>query len=154
MIVSTPTRKEERLPCNFQFRFATTRDLWYLSIGGICAMIGGAVQPFVLILGGFITAVYLEPGEKIANNEFWNHVMHLVCWLGIAGTCALITSFVQSFFLYRGCLNVVNSIRHQYLAAVLRQEAAWFDENDSGVITSQLNEYVGFPSCKASNGNC
>ncbi|KAK6030788.1 ABC transporter, ATP-binding protein, partial [Ostertagia ostertagi] len=139
-----PEQKNEVEPITVKelFRFATTLDTLYLTIGAACALIGGAIQPFVLILGGFITTVYLEPGEKTANQKFWNDVMFFISWLGIAGTCALLTSFIQSFFLHRGCLNVVNSLRHQYLAAVLRQDATWFDQNTSGVITSQLNDNI------------
>ncbi|EPB70509.1 ABC transporter, ATP-binding protein [Ancylostoma ceylanicum] len=74
---------------------------------------------------------------KVGNDKFWNDVMFYVIWLGIAGIAALITSFLQ-----RGCVNVVDTIRKEYLAAVLRQDAAWFDENPSGVITSQLNDNI------------
>ncbi|VDM85895.1 unnamed protein product [Strongylus vulgaris] len=38
--------------------------------------------------------------------------------------------------------NIVDKIRNEYLAAVLRQDAEWFDANPSGVITSQLNDNI------------
>ncbi|RCN35751.1 multidrug resistance protein 1 domain protein [Ancylostoma caninum] len=79
---------------------------------------------------------------KVGNDRFWNDVMFYVVWMGVAGVGALVTSFLQSFFLHRGCVNVVDTIRKEYLAAVLRQDAAWFDVNPSGVITSQLNDNI------------
>ncbi|KAK5985268.1 hypothetical protein GCK32_002530 [Trichostrongylus colubriformis] len=139
-----PVHKNEFEPVAVKelFRFATTRDKWCLMIGAVCAVVGGAIQPFVLVLGGFILTVYLDPGEKVANEEFWNDVMYLIIWIGITGICALIISFIQSFLLYHGSLNVMNSLRRQYLAAVLRQDATWLDQNASGVITSQLNDNI------------
>ncbi|VDO73812.1 unnamed protein product [Haemonchus placei] len=136
------TAESEPISVKQLFRFATTRDMCFITIGTVCALIGGAIQPFVLILGGFITTLYLEPSEKVGNQQFWDDVMVLINWLGIAGVLALITSFVQSFFLHRGSLNVVISLRRQYLSAVLRQDATWFDQNTSGVIISQLNDNI------------
>ncbi|KAK6739284.1 hypothetical protein RB195_020996 [Necator americanus] len=124
------------------FRFASPRDVCYFAIGTGCALLGGAIQPFVLILGGWITTVYLSPEKKVGNDQFWNDVMLYVTCLGIAGTGAFVTSFLQSLFLHRGCLNVVDTIRNEYLSAVLRQDAAWFDVNPSGVITAQLNDSI------------
>ncbi|KAK6739287.1 hypothetical protein RB195_020996 [Necator americanus] len=106
------------------FRFASPRDVCYFAIGTGCALLGGAIQPFVLILGGWITTVYLSPEKKVGNDQFWNDVMLYVTCLGIAGTGAFVTSFLQSLFLHRGCLNVVDTIRNEYLSAVLRQDAA------------------------------
>ncbi|KIH66854.1 ABC transporter, ATP-binding protein [Ancylostoma duodenale] len=143
-----PISLKELVLLNFLFisfpnmRFATPLDTFYLTVGTVCALMGGAIQPFVLILGGWITTVYLQPEEKVGNDKFWNDVMFYVVWMGIAGVGALVTSFLQSFFLQRGCVNVVDTIRKEYLAAVLRQDAAWFDENPSGVITSQLNNNI------------
>ncbi|CAJ0606066.1 unnamed protein product [Cylicocyclus nassatus] len=124
------------------FRFATSRDKFFLALGGICALFGGAIQPFVLILGGWITNLYLRPEEKVGNEKFRDDVTFYLIWLCAAGIAALITSFLQSFFLHRGCLRIVDRIRSEYLAAVLRQDAAWFDDNPSGVITSQLNDNI------------
>ncbi|VDO90726.1 unnamed protein product [Heligmosomoides polygyrus] len=92
---STEKGESEPISVRELFRFASTRDIIYLTIGASCALIGGAVQPLVLILGGFITTVYLGPEEKIGNDNFWNDVMYFVTWLAVAGVVALVTSFLQ-----------------------------------------------------------
>lgn len=40
------------------------------------------------------------------------------------------------------CERQVNKLRREFLKAILRQEIAWFDENQSGELTSRLSELV------------
>ena len=37
---------------------------------------------------------------------------------------------------------MINKIRLEYVKAVLRQEASWFDDHDAGIISSQLNNNI------------
>ncbi|VDM79184.1 unnamed protein product [Strongylus vulgaris] len=92
---STGKREVEPISIKELFRFATTRDKCFLTIGAICALLSGAIQPFVLILGGWITSLYLRPEEKMGNDKFSDEVTSYIIWLGAAGVAALITSFLQ-----------------------------------------------------------
>ncbi|WKY13006.1 hypothetical protein Q1695_004098 [Nippostrongylus brasiliensis] len=46
------------------------------------------------------------------------------------------------YFLTRASRSISSRIRKEFIKAVLRQNAAWFDENTAGAITTQLNENV------------
>lgn len=47
-IDSTPTV----VKYNFLFRYATTLDLWFLAVSGLCAIVAGANLPFMTIIYG------------------------------------------------------------------------------------------------------
>ena len=38
-----------------------------------------------------------------------------------------------------------NTIRNEYMRAILRQEVAWFDQTKSGELTTRIVSYVYFP---------
>ncbi|VDO23678.1 unnamed protein product [Haemonchus placei] len=48
----------------------------------------------------------------------------------------------DNYFLSLASHNIVGRIRKEFVKAVLAQNAAWFDENNAGTITTQLNENV------------
>ncbi|KAK6018222.1 hypothetical protein OSTOST_16204, partial [Ostertagia ostertagi] len=58
------------------------------------------------------------------------------------GVALFILCFFQNYFLSLASHNIVGRIRKEFVKAVLAQNAAWFDENNSGAITTKLNEYV------------
>uniref|UniRef100_A0A1I7XC66 Probable arginine--tRNA ligase, mitochondrial n=1 Tax=Heterorhabditis bacteriophora TaxID=37862 RepID=A0A1I7XC66_HETBA len=136
----------EVTPVSFRklFRFASLGDILCILLGTMFAVFGGAIQPMVLILGGLITSVYLQPIEKIGNDKFWFDVMHLIKWLGITGFMSFFTTYLQSYLLHRGCMNIVHTLREEFMRAILRQDSTWFDLTHSGAVTTQLNEYVNY----------
>lgn len=42
------------------------------------------------------------------------------------------------------CERQVNRIRKEFFKAILHQEISWFDDHQTGELTSQLSEYVEF----------
>lgn len=64
-------------------------------LGAICALIGGALQPYVLIIGGLITDVYLRKNDSTDYHQFWNDVMVYIKAFAIFFAGSLISSFLQ-----------------------------------------------------------
>ncbi|PAV83970.1 hypothetical protein WR25_21708 [Diploscapter pachys] len=124
------------------FRLASKKELLCVVLGAICALIGGALQPYVLIIGGLITDVYLRKNDSTDYHQFWNDVMVYIKAFAIFFAGSLISSFLQTFLLQRGCIGLVSRLRKEYLAAVLRQDAEWCDRTSSGEVTARLNECI------------
>ncbi|KHJ86080.1 hypothetical protein OESDEN_14181 [Oesophagostomum dentatum] len=53
-----------------------------------------------------------------------------------------VINYLQHYFLVIASRNIAERIRKEFVAAVLRQNAVWLDENNSGAITTQLNENI------------
>ncbi|VDM65470.1 unnamed protein product [Strongylus vulgaris] len=49
---------------------------------------------------------------------------------------------MQHYFLFTASRDIAERIRKEFVTAVLRQNAVWLDENNSGTITTQLNENI------------
>ena len=64
-------------------------------LGAVCALIGGALQPYVLIIGGLITDVYLRKNDSTDYHQFWNDVMVYIKAFAIFFAGSLISSFLQ-----------------------------------------------------------
>lgn len=47
---------------------------------------------------------------------------------------------LQYICLKNAALNIACTLRSEYIKSLLRQDAAWLDEQKSGTLTSQLNE--------------
>ncbi|KIH57613.1 ABC transporter, ATP-binding protein [Ancylostoma duodenale] len=103
-----------------QFRFGTSWDHFCLFIGLVCAILSGISQPVLALVSGRVTNVLLvyPPNSKEFRNKAYENVY---IFLGI-GVFIFITNFIQ------------------YVRAILRQNAGWFDKNHSGTLTTKLND--------------
>ncbi|CAD6191667.1 unnamed protein product [Caenorhabditis auriculariae] len=124
------------------FRFASAADIAFFIAGCLCASLGGALQPMVMIIDGWITAIYLLPGDKRGDQQFVDDVTKNLILLAIFGIICFVFCFLQTLFLRRASANICCKLRKEFVSAVLRQDAEWFDETSSGTINSQLNENV------------
>lgn len=119
---------------------------------------GGTIQPVVLLIGGWITDLYLTNGnvcdfgnnfifsiqnfQTAGNDEFLYSVLTLI-YAGLGfGVIILVLALIQGVCIQRGTSRILDSIRKEFLGAVLRQDANWLDKHSSGSITCQLNEFV------------
>ncbi|CAI4232216.1 unnamed protein product [Auanema sp. JU1783] len=120
------------------FRYGTQYDYWLLFIGVICAIISGVSQPVLALVSGRITNALLvyEPTSREFRKKAYESVY---IFLGI-GIFVLFTNFIQYLCFHRVCIRVISKIRHEYVRAVLRQNAGWFDKNHSGTLTTRLND--------------
>lgn len=78
----------------------------------------------------------VEPHTDEFRTEGYKYVFMI---LGI-GIFALVINFMQYMFFITVCNRVCAQLRHQYVKAIIRQNAGWFDRNLSGTLTTRLNE--------------
>ncbi|VDM74685.1 unnamed protein product [Strongylus vulgaris] len=120
------------------FRYATRWDNFCLFIGLICAILSGVSQPVLALVSGRITNVLLvyPPTSKEFRNKAYENVY---IFLGI-GVFIFITNFIQFMCFHSCCTRIIAKMRHEYVRAILRQNAGWFDRNHSGMLTTKLND--------------
>ncbi|KAJ1370623.1 hypothetical protein KIN20_032392 [Parelaphostrongylus tenuis] len=130
------------IPFTELFRFSSKRDRFYMTTGCILALIVGAILPMNCIIGGLYVNIYLKNDNHVGDDLLWNQAIHLcVAYLG-SGILLLILSYLQHYCIRLASHNIAKRIRKEFVMAVLRQNAAWFDKNCAGAITTQLNENV------------
>ena len=119
------------------FRYADALDIFLLISGAILGMANGAVMPlFSIILGDLFDDFNILPEGK-TNRDVAAGYAKIYCYLAIA---AFVASFGQMGFFTIAAERQAIRIRKAYLAAVLTQEIAWFDERRSGELSAKVAE--------------
>ncbi|KAL8997483.1 MAG: hypothetical protein Q9169_003263 [Polycauliona sp. 2 TL-2023] len=121
------------------YRYATRNDLIIIAISAIAAIGGGAVMPLMTVLFGQLAGVFqnffaglLSQGDF--NSELAKFTLYFV-YLAIGEFVLIYTCTVG--FIYTG-EHITQKIREQYLAAILRQNIAFFDKLGAGEITTRI----------------
>uniref|UniRef100_A0A8L8KAH0 Multidrug resistance protein 1 n=1 Tax=Heligmosomoides polygyrus TaxID=6339 RepID=A0A8L8KAH0_HELPZ len=124
------------------FRFASRRDRHYVVAGFFLSVLIGAILPLNCVFGGYYSNFYLLDTNHIGNEHLLRKTMWLcVCYL-IVGLILFVLCYLQQYFLSIASRSISGRIRKEFVKAVLRQHAAWFEENSAGSITTKLNENV------------
>ncbi|KAK2903283.1 hypothetical protein Q8A67_007996 [Cirrhinus molitorella] len=131
----TEKDKEEEIP--FTKILALNKPEWpYLLVGTLASLVGGAVYPCVAILFAKIIGVFAEVDPDIKRQKT---LMFSLLFLLVGGV-AFITYFFQGFMFGKSGELLTMRLRRQAFNAMMRQEIAWFDDNNNavGVLTTKL----------------
>ncbi|XP_056618525.1 ATP-dependent translocase ABCB1 [Triplophysa dalaica] len=127
--------KVEEIP--FTRILALNKPEWpYLLVGTLASFVGGAVYPCVAILFAKIIGVFSEVDPEVKRQKT---LMFSLLFL-LVGTVAFITYFFQGFMFGKSGELLTMRLRSQAFSAMMRQEIAWFDDNNNavGVLTTKL----------------
>mmetsp|Transcript_5871 Transcript_5871/g.7099 ORF Transcript_5871/g.7099 Transcript_5871/m.7099 type:complete len:1334 (+) Transcript_5871:380-4381(+) len=134
--------KVEKVSLFQLFRFADSLDIFLITVGTLMAIAFGATMPiFAIIFGGLIDD-FNPPGGFGPNSpnsavdvasDYALLFIYLAIGAFIAATCQV------GFFTIASERQAIK-MRETYLAAVLKQEIAWFDERRSGELSSKVAE--------------
>ncbi|XP_073702575.1 ATP-dependent translocase ABCB1 [Garra rufa] len=127
--------KVEEIP--FTKILALNKPEWpYLLVGTVASLVGGAVYPCVAILFSKIIGVFAEADPDIKRQKT---MMFSLLFL-LVGAVAFITYFFQGFMFGKSGELLTMRLRSQAFNAMMRQEIAWFDDNNNavGVLTTKL----------------
>ncbi|ORX90713.1 P-loop containing nucleoside triphosphate hydrolase protein [Basidiobolus meristosporus CBS 931.73] len=138
---------EPKVSMSELFNFATKFDVMLMSVGLFAAIAAGAGMPLMTIIfggmvnefGAFSTKVIkgipITPAEidsfRSTINQYTLYFIYLA--IGIFVT----TYAYMSTWVYAG-ERQTRKVRESYLAAVLRQDIAWFDKLGAGEITTRI----------------
>ncbi|GMR46659.1 hypothetical protein PMAYCL1PPCAC_16854 [Pristionchus mayeri] len=113
-------------PCSTMelFRFASTRHKVCFTIGLLCTALTGLLMPLNQILGGLVAEAYLQQPNAEGNDSVLAAVM------------------VVQYLLLTVTNEIVDRLRGEYVAAVLRLDAESLDATSPGKLSAELNENI------------
>jgi ATP-binding cassette subfamily B (MDR/TAP) protein 1 len=137
-----PTYRHEKLPFKEQassfWRLAkmNSPEWVYALIGSIGSVVCGSLSAFFAYVLSAVLSVYYNQDHAYMIKEIGKYCYLLI---GVSST-ALIFNTLQHFFWDVVGENLTKRVREQMLAAVLKNEMAWFDqeENESSRVAARL----------------
>ncbi|KAL9128673.1 MAG: hypothetical protein Q9217_002701 [Psora testacea] len=121
------------------YRYATRNDLIIVVISSIMAIAGGAVMPLMTVIFGQLAGLFQDFFQGLTTQAYFNsrlaHYTIYFIYLAIGEFCTIYICTVG--FIYTG-EHITQKIREQYLAAILRQNIAFFDKLGAGEITTRI----------------
>ncbi|KAL4814754.1 ABC transporter type 1, transmembrane domain-containing protein [Aspergillus spinulosporus] len=121
------------------YRYATRIDKVVLIIASLAAIIGGALMPLMTVLFGGLAGTFRSflLGD-ISDNDFTSELARFSLYFLYLAIGEFVMIYLATVgFVYAG-QNITSRIREQFLAAILRQNIAFFDELGAGEITTRI----------------
>ncbi|OQO03588.1 hypothetical protein B0A48_10253 [Cryoendolithus antarcticus] len=121
------------------YRYATKGDLIILYVSGLAAIIGGAALPLMTIVFGNLSGTFTNLyGPNPDTSGFTSQVAKLVLYFVYIAVGEFIATYIATVgFIYAG-EHIASKVREEYLAAVLKQNIAYFDARGAGEITTRI----------------
>ncbi|XP_076892413.1 ABC transporter B family member 1 [Bidens hawaiensis] len=138
-----PSYRHEKLPFKVQassfWRLAkmNSPEWTYALIGSVGSVICGSLSAFFAYVLSAVLSVYYNPDDAYMIREIGKY-----CYLLIGvSSAALIFNTLQHYFWDVVGENLTKRVREKMLAAVLKNEMAWFDqkENESSRVAARLS---------------
>ncbi|KAL7276891.1 hypothetical protein RUND412_000131 [Rhizina undulata] len=121
------------------YRFATRKDLAIMACAAFASIAAGAIMPLMTVVFGQLAGVFQKfmLGELApeAMAKQLNHFTLYFVYMAIGEWVMVYIATVS--FIYTG-EHIAQNIRVQYLAAILRQNIAFFDKLGAGEITTRI----------------
>lgn len=121
------------------YRYATRNDKIILVVAGLAAIIGGALLPLMTVLFGGLAGTF--QGFTLGNtspSQFTSELARYSLYFVYLAIGEFVMVYIATVgFLYAG-EHISSKIREQFLAAILRQNIAFFDELGAGEITTRI----------------
>ncbi|KAB8255465.1 P-loop containing nucleoside triphosphate hydrolase protein [Aspergillus pseudonomiae] len=121
------------------YRYATRNDKIILVIASLAAIIGGALMPLMTVLFGGLAGTFRSfiLGD-IGEGQFTGDLARFSLFFLYLAVGEFVMVYLATVgFVYAG-EHITAKIRQQFLAAILRQNIAFFDELGAGEITTRI----------------
>ncbi|KAI9676610.1 MAG: GTPase-activating protein [Trizodia sp. TS-e1964] len=142
------------------FRYATRNDLIIVFVSAICAIVGGAILPlmtvrlpphdsqgndsfnaniFCQIIFGQISGIFQNFFNGLTTpDSLKDELSHFTLYFVYLAVGEFVTIYIATLgFIYSG-EHISGKIREHYLAAIMRQNIAFFDKLGAGEITTRI----------------
>ncbi|KAE9554873.1 hypothetical protein FO519_001901 [Halicephalobus sp. NKZ332] len=139
------------------WRYATGKDLLLVVVGALIAIMTGSGMPLMSIIVGNISSSFIkmtrrmnDPNSTVCDgcnetfaefyteDDFHDEVVKQCKYYAVLGGLVYVAAFVQvSCFLTSG-EQMIYKMRLAFFRGLLHQDITWFDENNSGTLTTKL----------------
>lgn len=121
------------------YRYATRNDLLIVFISALAAIGGGAVMPLMTVIFGQLAGTFQNYlAGTTSRNDFSSDLSSYTLYFVYLAIGEFVLIYVCTIgFIYTG-EHITQKIREQYLAAILRQNIAFFDKLGAGEITTRI----------------
>lgn len=115
-----------------------------MAIAIVGAVIHGAILPIFTIIFGAIVDVFrdyrhpMDASRIVTLDDITSEVGKNAKWFIILGAVSFFSSFAQVHFQLIFAQSVCNRLRRLYFASLLRQDCAWYDNNEGGELTARV----------------
>ena len=121
------------------YRYATRNDLIIVAISSVMAIAGGAIMPLMTVIFGQLAGLFQDFFQGLTTQAYFDsqlsyYTLYFI-YLAIAEFCTIYICTVG--YIYTG-EHITQKIREHYLAAILRQNIAFFDKLGAGEITTRI----------------
>uniref|UniRef100_A0A914C9R2 Uncharacterized protein n=1 Tax=Acrobeloides nanus TaxID=290746 RepID=A0A914C9R2_9BILA len=130
------------IPFTSLFDYGSRFDKFLVIIGIVLSILSGITQPLTMLLSGKMVNILLLNGDGVGNENLWRQGYTIVIIEAAMGVFLVITTYIQYYCLKIACANITTTLRTRFIQSMLRQDAAWWDTQKYGTITSQLNENI------------
>ncbi|KAM3425135.1 hypothetical protein BST61_g7096 [Cercospora zeina] len=121
------------------FRYASAQDAVIIAISSICAIIAGVAVPLNTIIIGSIAGTFKNFADGLPRPEFDSQINHKTLFFVYLAIGEFVTIYIATVgFTYTG-ESITRKIREEYLKALLRQNAAYFDKLGPGQIITRIS---------------
>ncbi|KAK0413800.1 hypothetical protein QR680_007001 [Steinernema hermaphroditum] len=161
-----PTKKESSFDERFShpstakplgiLSFASPCDYLLIFFGTLFSVLHGAGFPLLSMVLGGMTTVFLRAQNSefvtgsnvssdasvlpISQDDFYSSVRLYCLYYLFLGVLMFASSYIQIACWESVAERLVHRIRQRYLRAILRQQIAWFDLQQTGNLTSKLSD--------------
>ncbi|KAK6735127.1 hypothetical protein RB195_018363 [Necator americanus] len=144
---TTPTAESGRVSLPVLFRYATRLDFFLMFFGALLAVTQGTLNSLSsLIFRHLMDALIMGEFEWnlgiFDDYEFSQLAMNAVYNYSLFGAGQFLLGFFSMCCWHTVCQRQVYQIRNRYFGAVIRQDMAWFDKNESGALTTRMSDGI------------
>ncbi|PKX90113.1 ABC transporter ATP-binding protein [Aspergillus novofumigatus IBT 16806] len=121
------------------YRYATRNDKVILVIASLAAIIGGALMPLMTVLFGGLAGKFRSfiLGD-ISDSQFTSELASFSLYFLYLAIGEFVMVYLATVGFVHTGQHIAAKIRQQFLAAILRQNIAFFDELSAGEITTRM----------------
>ncbi|KAI9343422.1 P-loop containing nucleoside triphosphate hydrolase protein [Zopfochytrium polystomum] len=134
-----------KIPYRRLFRYARTFDYVLMVFGVFFAMVVGVSQPLMsIVFGQIMDALVTYPfsSSPTRDDDLRSASARGVIYLAIIGVVVTGSATGMMSFWDWASERQAKRIREEYLAAILRQDVAWFDRTPTGELTTRMTADV------------